>query len=315
MARNTSVAEKPASLPATESEPTEAEQVEIRALANRKKARRQAPRFAVQQQEDSEVQMEPAGVHADAAGARLINALGITNIDLAECLTAQIMNTTHVQPPGTPLNVDSLNAALAAVTGIAPRDEAEAMLAAQMVGVHWLAMDLLSKAGSTTDRALLNDRGNLAVKLLRTYTTQIEALKRYRSTGEQRVVVQHQHVNVTADQAAVQVNGMAPDPGGRGRHRNWRNEPMRKQIPPALPMHQSLRCHARTRQGTPCRQPAVSGKTRCRMHGGAEQSGGQPGNRNALKHGRYTVEAVARRREVAALLRACRDQLGAMCDV
>jgi len=32
------------------------------------------------------------------------------------------------------------------------------------------------------------------------------------------------------------------------------------------------------------------------MHGGAEQSGGQPGNRNALKHGRYTVEAVAQRR-------------------
>ena len=90
------------------------------------------------------------------------------------------------------------------------------MLAAQMVGVHWLAMDLLSKAGSTTDRALLNDRGNLAVKLLRTYTAQLETLKRYRSAGEQRVVVQHQHVNVTADQAAVQVNGVAPDPGGRG---------------------------------------------------------------------------------------------------
>jgi hypothetical protein len=47
------------------------------------------------------------------------------------------------------------------------------------------------------------------------------------------------------------------------------------------------------------------------MHGGAEQSGGQPGNRNALKHGRYTAEAIARRREVAALLRACWEQLGA----
>jgi len=57
---------------------------------------------------------------------------------------------------------------------------------------------------------------NMAVKLLRTYTTQLEALKRYRSAGEQRVVVQHQHVNVTADQAAVQVNGVAPDTGGRG---------------------------------------------------------------------------------------------------
>src|SRR6476660_8770560 len=133
-----------------------------------------------------------------------MNAFGITNIDLAECLTAQIVNAIHVQQHGTPLSVDSLNAALAAVTGIAPRDEAEAMLAAQMVGIHWLAMDLLRKAN---DPARLNDAGNMAVKLLRTFAAQLETLKRYRSAGEQRVVVQHQHVNVTADQAAVQVNG------------------------------------------------------------------------------------------------------------
>jgi hypothetical protein len=48
------------------------------------------------------------------------------------------------------------------------------------------------------------------------------------------------------------------------------------------------------------------------MHGGADGIGGQPGNRNALKHGLYTAEAIARRREVAALIRACRDQLGAI---
>jgi hypothetical protein len=75
-------------------------------------------------------------------------------------------------------------------------------------------MDLLRKAN---DRARLNDAGNMAVKLLRTYTAQLETLKRYRSAGEQRVVVQHQHVTVTADQAAVQVNGDGyPAPGGRG---------------------------------------------------------------------------------------------------
>jgi hypothetical protein len=51
------------------------------------------------------------------------------------------------------------------------------------------------------------------------------------------------------------------------------------------------------------------------MHGGADQSGGQPGNRNAFRHGRYTAEAIAYRRKVAALLRACRDQLGGMCNV
>jgi hypothetical protein len=38
------------------------------------------------------------------------------------------------------------------------------------------------------------------------------------------------------------------------------------------------------------------------------------GNQNALKHGRYSAEAIVCRREVAALLRACRDQLGGMRD-
>jgi hypothetical protein len=204
---------KPAPLHTAKLELTDAEQAEVCAHAKRVKARRQAPRFAVDRQQGSQLQMMPAGVHADVAGARLMNAFGITNLDLAERLTAQIINTTHLAPSTEPVSAETLNAALAAVTGIAPRDEAEAMLAAQMVGVHWLAMDLLRKAN---DRARLNDAGNMAVKLLRTYTAQLEALKRYRSAGEQRVVVQHQHVNVTADQAAVQVNGGYPAPEGRG---------------------------------------------------------------------------------------------------
>jgi hypothetical protein len=200
--------------PAPTLEPTEAEQAEIRALAKRKKARRQAPRFAVHQQEGGPTQMVPAGVHADAAAARVMNAFGITDLDLAERLMMQIITATHLQSSNEPVAEANLNAALAAVTGIAPRDEAEAMLTAQMVGVHWLAMDLLRKAN---DRALRNDAGNLAVKLLRTFPAQLDALKRYRSAGEQRVVVQHQHVNVTADQAAVQVNGGGyPAPEGRG---------------------------------------------------------------------------------------------------
>src|SRR3954470_24494090 len=212
MARKTALAEKPASLPAPE--PTEAEQAEIRALAKRKKARRRAPRFKVHQQDGGPTQIAPTGVHADAAAARVMNAFGTTSTELTERLMTQIITATHLQASNEPVAEANLNAALAAVTGIAPQDEAEAMLAAQMVGVHWLAMDLLRKAN---DPALRNDAGNLAVKLLRTYTMQLEALKRYRSAGEQRVVVQHQHVNVTADQAAVQVNGAGyPAPEGRG---------------------------------------------------------------------------------------------------
>jgi len=69
------------------------------------------------------------------------------------------------------------------------------------------------------------------------------------------------------------------------------------------PMRTSLRCGAKTRGGTPCRAPAVAGKVRCRMHGGAKGSGAPIGNRNALKHGQYTRSELADRKEVTDLIR------------
>jgi uncharacterized protein YjcR len=45
------------------------------------------------------------------------------------------------------------------------------------------------------------------------------------------------------------------------------------------------------------------GNGRCRMHGGTSP-GAPKGNRNAFKHGRYTTEAIARRREISDLIRA-----------
>jgi hypothetical protein len=75
------------------------------------------------------------------------------------------------------------------------------------------------------------------------------------------------------------------------------------------PMLASARCGAKTRSGSPCRSPAVGGKTRCRMHGGAGGSGAPKGNHNALKHGHYTEEMVEMRRKISALMRASRETL------
>ena len=56
------------------------------------------------------------------------------------------------------------------------------------------------------------------------------------------------------------------------------------------------RCGARTRAGRPCRQAAVRGRERCRMHGGAKGSGGPRGERNGnYKHGLWTLEEVQAR--------------------
>ncbi len=68
-------------------------------------------------------------------------------------------------------------------------------------------------------------------------------------------------------------------------------------------MLSSPRCCAKTRSGKPCRSPAAHGNKRCRMHGGAKGSGAPKGNKNALKHGRYTKAAIEERRRLRALIR------------
>jgi len=75
------------------------------------------------------------------------------------------------------------------------------------------------------------------------------------------------------------------------------------------PMLSCPRCGAKTRSGKPCGSPAVHGKKRCRMHGGAPGSGAPRGNRNALKHGNYTREAIAERQKLKDLVRESRKLL------
>lgn len=75
------------------------------------------------------------------------------------------------------------------------------------------------------------------------------------------------------------------------------------------PMLASPRCGAKTRSGGACRSPAVHGKKRCRMHGSAQGSGAPKANQNARKHGLFTGEAIAERRQIQALLGEARKLL------
>ncbi|WP_283812922.1 HGGxSTG domain-containing protein [Bradyrhizobium rifense] len=71
----------------------------------------------------------------------------------------------------------------------------------------------------------------------------------------------------------------------------------------------SPRCGAQTRNGGTCRAPALRGKARCRMHGGAAGSGAPWGNQNARTHGRFTRDAIAERRQIQTLLDEARKTL------
>jgi hypothetical protein len=78
------------------------------------------------------------------------------------------------------------------------------------------------------------------------------------------------------------------------------------------PMLASPRCGAKIRSGGLCCSPAVRGKKRCRMHGGAPGSGAPRANQNARRHGLFTRDAIAERKQIQALLGEARKFLQAM---
>jgi hypothetical protein len=80
---------------------------------------------------------------------------------------------------------------------------------------------------------------------------------------------------------------------------------LRNGNPQGNPMN-APRCGAKTRQGTPCRAPAMA-NGRCRMHGGKStgprtEAGLARSRKARWKHGHCSAEAKALRKEVKELL-------------
>jgi hypothetical protein len=78
------------------------------------------------------------------------------------------------------------------------------------------------------------------------------------------------------------------------------------------------RCRAKTRKGTSCQAPAMK-NGRCRLHGGKSTGpktlGGIERIRQAhLKHGEYTKEAIASRKEFNTLLRQLKETMNEIGD-
>jgi hypothetical protein len=84
---------------------------------------------------------------------------------------------------------------LAVITGIKPNDQLEAMLAAQMAAIH-IAMMTFTQRLDAVENIPQQDSAERALnKLARTFTTQMETLKRYRTGGQQNVTVHHVSVS------------------------------------------------------------------------------------------------------------------------
>ena len=87
------------------------------------------------------------------------------------------------------------NFLLSVVRAVQPRDGMETLLAVQMGAIHAATM-MLARRLNHVETIQQQDAAERALnKLARTYAMQMEALKRYRSKGEQRVIVERVTVN------------------------------------------------------------------------------------------------------------------------
>ena len=127
-------------------------------------------------------------------------------------------------------------AVVAAMIGIAPGDEIEGMLAAQLVACHNVSMECFRRA-MIGEQTFEGRRENLnqANKLSRTYAVLLEALNRHRGKGQQKVTVEHVHVH-SGGQAIV-----GAVTGGTGVSSKTEEQPHARQIAhaPELPMRRS----------------------------------------------------------------------------
>jgi hypothetical protein len=151
---------------------------------------------------------------------------GSASDDWNNILANQTIQTLWVKLSDEETIDQQLAATTAALIGIAPREELEAMIAAQLLAAHNAAMECYRRA-MLSEQTFEGRRENLnqASRLSRTYTTLLEALNRHRGKGQQKVTVEHVHVHA-GGQAVV---GLVETPGG-GDQAKSKDQPHAKQI-------------------------------------------------------------------------------------
>jgi hypothetical protein len=128
--------------------------------------------------------------HPDKATGLLLmqNALGTSDQAFMFGLLKQLASATSGGPT---VDETDLNFMVSVIKGIEPRDQVEAMLAAQMAAIHMATMRFIQHL-PRIENLLQQDAAERAInKFARTFAGQMEALKRYRTGGEQKVTVQH----------------------------------------------------------------------------------------------------------------------------
>jgi hypothetical protein len=200
---------------AAKNEPTTQELAALRKLFNKRAER--APRVKVSKHGELPTIKADHPNEANRPHAAH-GALGTADMDFLIRFLSQLANASS---QGREVDEEGINFMLSVIKSIQPQDQIEAMLAAQMAAVHVATMTFARRLAHVEDIRQQDSAERAFNKLARTYAVQMEALKRYRTGGEQRVTVQHVTVseggqaivgNVTQGQRAAAPDKAAASP-------------------------------------------------------------------------------------------------------
>ena len=204
----TAASKKVSQVPAKPYEPTPLESSAIEAWRAAHIGKPIVPRFKVTEGKGGAKRVTPDHPDLATAYALLMQATGSQSSDFLVKLIDQIGRAAS---GGKGVDELALNAMLDVVKGIEPRDQIEAMLAAQMAATHNAVMTFARRLAHVENINQQDSAERAFNKLARTYVAQVEALKRYRSAGDQTVRVEH----VTVNEGGQAIVGNVTT-GGRG---------------------------------------------------------------------------------------------------
>jgi hypothetical protein len=135
--------------------------------------------------EDPQIQLD----HPDklVGEALVMDVLASADGDFVNGILSQLASASG---RGQDISEHGVNFMLSVIKGIEPRDQLEAMLAAQMAVVHVASMTFAHRLVRVEDIQQQDSAERAFNKLTRTFAMQMEALKRYRTGAEQKVTLQ-----------------------------------------------------------------------------------------------------------------------------
>ena len=126
----------------------------------------------------------PAADSDTASPTQIVRLSGTTNPDFVKALNLQL---TRASRQGADIDEVDFNFMCSVVAGLKPRDQIEIMLAAQMAAVHMAAMTSAQRLRDGANPAQQGSAERAFNKLARTFASQMEALKRYRTGARKNV--------------------------------------------------------------------------------------------------------------------------------